>query len=141
MNEILFEASYTRIELDAENRVIILRLIGVINHEDYKNMWNTFIDKVQEYDIQKMIADQTALERSGMESKAWLVAKWFPKVRKILGNDIKIALVTSRSLFTRIGGEYIVNAVRSMSKFDIRMYNTFDAALEWLKEPPKTPEN
>ncbi|GAB4406857.1 MAG: hypothetical protein OHK0053_33280 [Microscillaceae bacterium] len=141
MNEILFEAPYTRIEMDAENRVIILRLIGVIGHDDYKNMWNTLIEKVQEHNIQKMIADQTTLERSGMESKAWLVAKWFPKVRKILGNDIKIALVTSRSLFTRIGGEYIVNAVRSMSKFDIRMYNTFDAALEWLKELPNSPEN
>ncbi len=130
--EILFETDYTRIEYDSEHQIVILRLIGTISHEDYKTMWNTTFEKVQERQVIKLIADQTQLEKSSMESKAWLVAKWFPKTKKELSDDMKVALITSRSLFTRIGGEYIVNAVRSMSKFDIRIFKTIEAAYEWI---------
>ncbi len=130
--EILFETNYTRIEHHPESEVIILRLIGNISHEDYKNMWETLLEKVLELKVNKLLADQTDLEKSGMESKAWLVAKWFPKAKKSLSDDMKVALVTSKSLFTRIGGEYIVNAVRSMSKFDIRLFRSVEAGMEWL---------
>lgn len=132
--EILFEASYTRIEYDAEKGIIILRLLGEIQHEDYKHMWDTLLQEVTSRNLNKLLADQTGLEKSSMESKAWLVSKWFPKAKKSLGNDMKVALVSSKSLFTRIGGEYIVNAVKSMSKFDIRLFRNAEAAMEWLSE-------
>ncbi len=132
--EILFETDYTRIEYDSENEIVILCLIGNIAHEDYKTMWNTTFEKVQEKQAIKLIADQTLLEKSSMESKAWLVAKWFPKTKKELRDDMKVAMVTSKSLFTRIGGEYIVNAVRSMSKFDIKIFKNIEAAYEWINK-------
>ncbi len=130
--EILFEASYTRIEYDADKGIIVLRLLGEIQHEDYKSMWDRLLDEVTARNINKLLADQTGLQKSSMESKAWLVSKWFPKAKKILGDDMKVALVSSKSLFTRIGGEYIVNAVKSMSKFDIKLFRSIEAGMEWL---------
>lgn len=130
--EVLFEADYTRIELDSENKTIVLRLLGSIKHEDYKAMWNRLLEELVKHGIKQMIADQTQMKHSSMESKAWLVTKWFPKAHREIGNHARVALIASRNMFNKIGGEYIAKAVSSMSNFQIHFVGDMAEAKEWL---------
>ncbi len=132
--ETLFQTEFTKIEYDANHQILIIHLIGAIKHEDYKFMWNKLLEKTLERNARKLIANQATMERSGMESKAWLVAKWFPKAHKRIGSDCAIAIVASKNLFTKIGGEYIANAVKNMSNFDIRFVPSVEAGVDWLSQ-------
>lgn len=130
--EILFETDYTKIEYDSENDVMILKLIGNIKHDDYKNMWNTLLEKVLEKDTRRIIADQTSMERSSMESKAWLVTRLFPKIVKQMGKEAKVVMVASKSIFTRVGGEYLIGVMKTMSNFDIKIAKSTEEAYSKL---------
>ncbi len=97
-------------------------------------MWNTLLEKIVEVGAKKMVADQSQMERSSMESKAWLVTNWLPRMRKRVGDHVKVAVVSSKNLFTKIGGEYIANAARKMTSFDVKFTSNSEEAVNWLMD-------
>lgn len=134
MMKTLYESKITRIQYDQERKLIFFYLLGVIDHENYKIMWNTLLEKVIEVGVQKMVVDQSQMDRSSMESKAWLVTQWLPRARKRIGEEVRIAVVSSKNLFTKIGGEYIANAARKMTSFDIKFTSNTEEAISWLMD-------
>jgi hypothetical protein len=130
--ELLYEQPFGRISYDAENDLIYLELIGDINKEDYRTIFNTTADLGAERKIKRLFANQSTMQKSSMESKAWLVTNWVPRVRKIFNDDMKAAILLSNNLFTKIGGEYIAAAVRKISGFNLRTFTNPDEARNWL---------
>jgi hypothetical protein len=131
-SEILYQHDYALITLEPENKLLYLELIGEIGKDEYKDTFNTLSDKGVEIGIKRLMVNQATLTKSSMESKAWLITNWFPRMRKIFNDDVKIALILSPNLFTKIGGEYIIGAVRKLSKFDIKTFEDKDSAYKWL---------
>lgn len=130
--ELLYEQDFGRISYEAENNLIYLELIGDINKEDYKTIFNTTADLGLERGIKRLLVNQATMQKSSMESKAWLVTNWVPRVRKLFNDDMRAAVILSNSLFTKIGGEYIAAAVRKLSKFNLRTFTNADEARTWV---------
>ena len=130
--ELLFDEPYARITYEAAHDMICLELKGVIGGDDYRKTFNTLMDKGLEKNINKLYVNQATMDRSTMEAKAWLVTNWLPRVKKAFGDDVKVALILSKNLFTKIGGEFIVNTVKAISKFDIKTFSSTDDAREWI---------
>jgi hypothetical protein len=128
----LYEQSFARITHEPDNQLLYLELIGEIGKEEYKDTFNTLADKGLEIGLRKLLVNQATLDKSSMESKAWLITNWFPRMRKLFGDNVKVALILSPNLFTKIGGEYIIGAVRRLSKFDVRTFTDKEAARAWL---------
>jgi hypothetical protein len=130
--DVLFEKPFTKIAYDADNGIMYMELIGVIKHDDYKEMFNTLMEKGLQKNIKKLLVNQATMEKSGMDSKAWLITNWLPRAKKNFGEDVKIALILSKNLFTKIGGEYVVGAVRLISKFEVRTFTAVEDGRIWL---------
>ena len=130
--EILFETDFGRISYEAEHELIYLELIGDINKEDYKVVFNTTADLGVARKAKRLLVNQATMQKSSMESKAWLVTNWVPRVRKLFDDDMRAAIILSNSLFTKIGGEYIAAAVRKLSKFNLRTFTNAEDARTWV---------
>jgi hypothetical protein len=130
--EVLFEKNFARISYETDKDLMFLELIGNIKHENYKETFDTLLEFAAQKSIKKLLVNQATLEKSGMDSKAWLITSWLPRVKKTLGEDIKVALILAKNLFTKIGGEYVVGAVRMISKFEVRTFSSLDDGRAWL---------
>ncbi len=130
--ELLYEKDFGRISYEIENELIYLELIGDISKENYKEIFNTTAELGVERGIKRLLVNQATMQKSSMESKAWLVTNWVPRVRKIFNDDMRASIILSNSLFTKIGGEYIAAAVRKLSKFNLRTFVNADDARAWV---------
>lgn len=132
--ETILNESYGSVRLDAENKIAYVYFMGKIATDDYKKIWNALLSIAVEKGLRKAFIDQSKIEKASIESRAWVVAKWFPKAKKNLPADnINIAVLSSTSFFAKIGGEYIASAVKNMSKFNIKFFPTEADATKWLK--------
>ncbi|TAE10994.1 MAG: hypothetical protein EAZ95_14180 [Bacteroidetes bacterium] len=130
--ELLYEQPFGRITYEPENEMIYLELIGEINKEDYKIIFNATADLGVERKIKRLLVNQATMQKSSMESKAWLVTNWIPRVRKAFNDDMRASIILSNNLFTKIGGEYIASAVRKISGFNLRTFTNPDDARAWV---------
>lgn len=132
--ELLFEKEFAKLFYEEADRLMYLELIGVIGSQEYRETFTTLLQKAIEKNINKLLVNQATMEKSSMESKAWLIASWMPKVKKQFGDDIRVALLLSKNLFTKIGGEYIVGVVRTLGRFDIKAFGNMEEARNWVME-------
>ena len=132
--ESLYDEAFAEISFDAAKALLYLQLKGVVEVENYREIFNKVLEFGNEKNIKCLLINQATLHKSTMESKAWLIASWLPTVKKTFQTDLKVAVILSKNLFTKIGGEFAANAARKLSKFDIKTFSTQAAAEEWLFE-------
>lgn len=131
--ETIMNESYGKVRLDATEGIVYVYFLGKIATDDYKKVWNNLYQVALEKNIQKVFIDQSKIEKASMEARAWVVAKWFPKAKKNLPDNVFIGVLSSTSFFAKIGGEYIAKAVSNMSKFTIKFCPTEEEGTKWLK--------
>lgn len=130
--ELLLENQYIKIFHLPDDEMIYVELLGSIPHEDYKVCFMAMIDKGVEKGIKRLLVNQATMEKSGIDSKAWLITTWLPKAYKTFGDNIKVAIFLSKNLFTKIGGEYVIKMVRALTKMNINSFTDMDEAKKWL---------
>lgn len=135
--DVLFNSDYAIISYNKAEGIMYMELRGVIEGEDYRRAFNTLRDIVLEMKVKKVLINQATMKKSSMESKAWLVANWLPNSSKILDFKIRVSLILSKNLFTKIGGEFVVGAARKIIKFDIKTFSDYDEAKKWLNQESK----
>ncbi len=130
--ELLMENDYIRIFHISDDEMIYVELLGSIPHEDYKTCFMAMIDKGVEKNIKRLLVNQSTMEKSGIDSKAWLITTWLPKAHKTFGDNMKVAILLSKNLFTKIGGEYVIKMVRALTKMNINSFTNMDEAKKWV---------
>lgn len=130
--ETILDEFYGKVRLDTEKKIAYLYFIGKVNIDDYKKIWNTLLSIATEKELYKVFVDQSKIEKASIEARAWVVAKWFPKAKKILPDQVYIGVLSSTSFFAKIGGEYIATAVKNTSKFKVRFFLSEEEGTKWL---------
>jgi hypothetical protein len=130
--EVLYEQPFGRICYDVSCDLIYLELLGEISKEDYKTIFNVTGDLGVKHNISRLLVNQATMQKSSMESKAWLVTNWLPRMRKVFQDNMRVSIILSSNLFTKIGGEYIAAAVRKISGFNLRTFTDADEARTWV---------
>jgi len=131
--EAILNESYGKVRLDTKEGIVYVYFLGKLTTDDYKSVWNALFQVALEKNVRKVFIDQSKIEKASMEARAWVVAKWFPRAKKNLPDNIYIGVLSSSSFFAKIGGEYIANAVSNMSKFTIKFFPSEDDGTQWLK--------
>lgn len=130
--ETLFNKAFAEVTFDAAKALLYLELKGVVEGENYREAFNKGLEFAIAKNIRYLLINQATLQKSTMESKAWLITSWLPQVKKSIHQDIKVAVILSQNLFTKIGGEFVINATRKLSKFDIKTFSSKEEAEKWL---------
>ncbi len=130
--ELIYESDFSKMYLEKYLDLMYVELLGVIDNENYKATFNMMSEKALENGVRRLLVNQSTMQKSSMEAKAWLVTKWLPSARQTFGDRMRAGIVLSKSIFIKIGGEYIISAVRMVSKFDVRSFGDVETARTWL---------
>lgn len=130
--ETIFQRDNAVLSLHTENKVLFLHLIRNIDFENFKTAWNNLSSEIHQKKIQKVIIDLRYSEEINMEERAWLITKWLPEIQKNTGSDLKICFLSSNQLYSRLGNEFIVNAIRDKGIPQAELVFTMDKAIRWM---------
>lgn len=140
--QLLFQAKFCEIYYIPEANSVHMELIGTFTMDEYKIMFNKFLDIIVETKATSMIADQRRSKGGSMEMRGWLVMNWMPELKKKVNNPrFKVAGInTEKYGFKKFISVYLEKAVRMATGLDVQPFDNLDSALEWVMkvEPVKT---
>lgn len=113
-----------------------LSLIGKIDNQDYKETFNRLLELIVEKNVDTAITDQTHSQGGSMDSRAWLVVKWLPELKKAVGERyFTIVGVSEAKLgIKKFISQYLEQTFKKMTPFPVEMFEDLNAALDWLKQ-------
>lgn len=134
-DEVLYNTDFAQITYHPDTDILRLNLIGNIMKEDYQTAWNVLLDWYLEKQPKKMLFDQRPMTKASLESRAWFIVKWLPKFKKKVNQKIRVAVVFSKSIAIKIGGQFLVDAAtRDVPNLEIKTFQNEEDALSWLHQ-------
>ncbi|NIK74382.1 hypothetical protein FHS56_001895 [Thermonema lapsum] len=134
-DEVLYNADFAQVIYYPDTDILRLNLIGNIMKEDYQTAWNVLLDCYLEKQPKKVLIDQRPMSKASLESRAWFVVKWLPKFKKKVNQKIRVAVVLSKSIAMKIGGQFLVDAAtKDVPNLEIKTSQNEEDALSWLHQ-------
>lgn len=134
-DEVLYNADYAQVIYHPDTDILRLNLIGNIMKEDYQTAWNVLLDFYLERQPKKVLIDQRPMNKASLESRAWFVVKWLPKFKRKVDQKIRVAVLFSKSIAMKIGGQFLVDsATKDVPNLEIKTFQSEDDALLWLHQ-------
>lgn len=111
-------------------------LIGKIENQDYKDTFNKLLNLIVEKNVDIAITDQTQSKGGSMDSRAWLVVKWLPELKKVIGEKqfTIIGISEAKLGIKKFITDYLEQTFKKMTPFPIEVFDTLDNAIAWIKE-------
>ena len=129
----LYQKNFALINYNQHKDILTLHLIREVKFADYKIVLKELLDKIHDKQPTRLILDQRYAEDLNMEERAWFVTQWFPRLTNIVTQpNFKMVIISSKSLFEKIGSDYVVKTLRNTSKFPINNVDSMEEALKWL---------
>jgi hypothetical protein len=96
----------------------------------------TFLEKIT---CPLFLIDQRQLEFVGSKLQAWLSIHWFPKVDKLIGQELYLAILPSKKLYTQLASKVIAKSLQESGRqYTIYYFESEIVATDWLAECNKT---
>ena len=130
--EILYERSFVEISHNSKFDLMTIKLINDISKEDYKECWEVLLEETIKKQSKNIIIDQRSMGRASIESRAWFVIKWLPRLKREVSTDLQVAILPSRSIAAKLGIQYLMGAAKSVSNMNIKVLNSDEEALVWF---------
>jgi hypothetical protein len=130
--EMLYERDFVQISNNPKYDLLTIKLINDISKEDYKECWEVLLEEVIKKQNKNIIIDQRSMGKASIESRAWFVIKWLPRLKKEVSSDLQVAILPSRSIAAKLGIQYLMSAAKSVSNMNIKVLNSDDEALVWF---------
>jgi hypothetical protein len=122
------------LSISEEEGIIIVKLSGVLDHENYKLVFEKLFNIIMVYKYRKIIYNLKELKRTEMQSRAWYATVFLPKVIKHFGLDFKTALITSSNKYESISIDFLVKVGSNLGfKDNVCMFDTQESAIAWLE--------
>jgi hypothetical protein len=126
------------LEYDTEKHVIKLTLIGDIADEDYKYILNLSSEEAQKTRCGNILVDQRQIGFVKMKSRAWLVLKWMPKSKEMLGDiEQRLAILPSKHIAHKTGLHYLLDALKKIIGHGFESFENEEEAILWLSSTKK----
>ena len=130
--EMVYERAFVQISHNPKYDLLTIKLINDISKEDYKECWEVLLEEVIKKKNKNIIIDQRTMGRASIESRAWFVIKWLPRLKKEVDTDLQVAVLPSRSIAAKLGIQYLMSAAKSVSNMNIKVQNSDEEALVWF---------
>lgn len=130
--ETLLQEEFAVISHHADKQLVALHFVKDVDFSDYKFTLNKLLSKITETKATRLLVDQRYADKISMQERAWLISQWFPSLQKEVGLQFKMGVVSSNSLFSKMGNEYLVNALNSKSNFEVKIFENMNEAIRWV---------
>lgn len=128
------EKNNIKIELDEDNKIITIMLVGEVGLEEYKNGFLTFLDLVEKYDCKKAIFDMSKNNKSPLLGRTWFVTSYLRKATPILKKGEKVAIIKSSNLVQAMTTDFVISTVTKFGiGFEMKVFKKREEAEEWLQ--------
>ena len=111
------------------NKILFVKFEGNISDDDYKEIWETGVEKAVELNIEHFIFDQSKIGQVSFKARGWVILKMLPRIKKELPKGLKIGVVSSKDLVNKSGVKYLVGMFEKMASLDVNFYPDFDTAV------------
>ena len=130
--EELFCSENGKVEYLAEEGIIVMRFIGDMKDEAYFEVWENIIKSAVETGAKHFINDQREIGNVSFKARSMVVIKYIPTIKKEIGEDLKVAIVTSKSAIHKSGIKYLVKTFQKLGSFNIEFFDNNREAINWL---------
>ncbi|MEM9673523.1 MAG: hypothetical protein ACFB15_12505 [Cyclobacteriaceae bacterium] len=113
-----------------ELKAIINSFPNQLSTSDFIATCSSALEKLVEYQCNKLIADTTDLGVMGKEKQEFIQQEWFPKAIAI--GLKKVAFVVPKDVFGKFGMEK-ANKEAEGSPIDMKYFDSLEEAKEWIK--------
>ena len=118
------------IELISSANILHITFKGNIEDDDYKEIWETGVEKAIELNIERFIFDQMNIGKVSFKARGWVILKMLPIIKKELGKGLKIGILSSKDLVNKSGVKYMVGMFKKMASLDVTFYPDIESAIE-----------
>lgn len=118
------------IELITPGDILFITFKGNIEDDDYKEIWETGVEKAIELNTERFIFDQMNIGKVSFKARGWVILKMLPTIKKELGKGLKIGVLSSKDLVNKSGVKYMVGMFKKMASLDVTFFVDRDSAIE-----------
>lgn len=116
-----------------EQNILQTYVNGKIKHDIYKLCNEKALEYIREYQVTKIIYDQSDVVSTDLRSRAWYTGSYIPRIFKEFGSDFTSAIVKSKSSFENMTVDFMIKAAKTLGlKNEVVLHNNLDDALEWI---------
>ena len=127
----LFQEKHLTIHHDKDVNCIHMQWTGFASTQKYKDGMNTGLEKVEEKQVTRWLADMVNMAAITPDDQKWTNEDWFPRM---LEAGIRIsAVVTSKDIFNQIAVKKIGEEMTNNS-YTMHFFDNLEEAKAWLKE-------
>lgn len=116
-----------------DDEILYIIFKGNISDDDYKEIWQTGVDKAVEYNVERFVFDQSNIGQVSFKARGWVILKMLPTIKKELGSGLKIGVISSKDLVNKSGVKYLVGMFEKMAGLKVNFYPDFDTAVTEVK--------
>ncbi len=129
----LFSTSFGKIDHIEEGNILICRFLGSINYDDYSAIWGKLIELTKEFKGKRFIMDQSKVGDVSFMARGKVIIKHLPAIKREVGDNFTVALLTSSNVVSKSGMVYMVKAFKKLiSSFDTESFNEETEAIKWI---------
>jgi len=118
------------IELITPENILHITFKGNIEDDDYKEIWETGVEKAIELNIERFVFDQMNIGKVSFKARGWVILKMLPTIKKELGKGLKIGVLSSKDLVNKSGVKYMVGMFKKMASLDVTFFTDIETAID-----------
>ncbi|AHM61440.1 hypothetical protein D770_15930 [Flammeovirgaceae bacterium 311] len=122
---------------DASSKIIKMSFIGDMSDEAYKEFWTKSIDFGEKHQVNRIIIDQRQIGNVSFNARGWVVINAFPRVKKVLPNNLAAAVLGSEKIMQKTGMQYLLKAFRTLTGYTVEIFPTQEDAVAFLTKTNK----
>ena len=111
------------------DKILFVKFEGNISDDDYKEIWETGVDKAVELGLEHFIFDQSQIGQVSFKARGWVILKMLPRIKKELPKGLKIGVVSSKDLVNKSGVKYLVGMFEKMAGLNVNFFPDYDTAV------------
>jgi len=127
--------NYAKITANVEDSYIKIEWLRFTRSDDFRKAMDMQIDIMQQYGIQKILADNRNMKVISPEDQLWSIENWLPRAIEV--GYRAIALVQGSDFFNNHTVERIIETAQEVfNKFDVKAeyFKNMNEAEKWIKE-------
>lgn len=132
--EELFSSKNGKVEYLSDEGIIVMRFIGDMTDEAYFEVWENIIIGAVDKGAKHFLNDQSEIGNVSFKARSMVVIKYIPTIKKKVGENLTVAIVTSKSAIHKSGIRYLVKTFQKLGSFNIEFFDSKREAISWLSQ-------
>lgn len=128
------------LNFDPENNIALMKFIGDMSDEVYKEFWTKAIDFAVENRINRVIIDQGSIGNVSFKARGWVVINAFPRVKKEMPKNMAASILSSGRIVQKTGMQYLLKAFVALTGYQVQVFPTIAECVSFLKSANKIEE-